>query len=66
METAVRESVEGETEVFEDLLNRILTECPESEINWVQFLSFFSKKGKMHTYKQLVVSPRKGASGKVD
>jgi hypothetical protein len=35
MESVVRESLDGEKEILEDLLNRILTEFKESEISWL-------------------------------
>lgn len=35
MEQVVRESIEGDKEILEDLLNRILTEFKESDISWL-------------------------------
>ena len=59
MEKVVRESLDGEEEILEDLLNRILTEYSEDEITWGQFLSFFSKRGKVNHFKDLSISPTK-------
>lgn len=59
METAVRQSLDGETETLEDLLNRVLTEHTEEEVSWLQFLAFFSKRGRLHLMAEITISPAK-------
>ena len=50
MQSVVRESVDGEHEKLEDLLNRILTDFKDPVISWLQFLGYFSKRGRLQGY----------------
>ena len=59
MATAVRETVDGDTEKLEDLLNRVIGEYQEETVSWAKLLGFFSKRGKYEGYMDINVSPRK-------
>lgn len=60
MNEIVRETLDGEDEIFEDLLNRILNDFKDSEISWLQFLGHFSKRGRLQGYNDINISPTKG------
>ena len=60
MGEVARRTIDGEAESFEDLLNRVLTEYKEESIGWIQFLGFFSKRGKLQGYNQIQLSPTRG------
>jgi len=64
MDKEVRESIDGEREIFEDLLNRILVDFNEDRISWIRFVGFFSRRGKLEGYFDINMSPGKklGAS----
>lgn len=49
----VRESIDGEKEMFEDLLNRVLNDFKDPNISWLQFLGFFSKRGRLQGYNEI-------------
>lgn len=55
----VRESVDGEKETLEGLLNRILNDFKKPSISWLQFLGHFSKRGRLQGYNEIEVSPSK-------
>ncbi len=59
MNDVVRESLECEQETFESLLNRILSDFKKPSISWLQFLGYFSKRGRLQGYQELDVSPSK-------
>ena len=50
MLSVVRESVDGKHEKLEDLLNRILIDFKDPVISWLQFLGYFSKRGRLQGY----------------
>ena len=50
MQTVARKTLDGDSESFEDLLSRVLVEHKEETIGWLQFLGFFSKRGKLQGY----------------
>ena len=47
MGTVARKTIDGDSEIFEDLLNRVLNDHKEEYIGWLQFLGFFSKRGRL-------------------
>jgi hypothetical protein len=55
----VRESIDGEKETLEGLLNRILNDFKKPSISWLQFLGHFSKRGRLQGYNDIEVSPSK-------
>lgn len=55
-----RRTLDGDTETFEDLLSRVLVDHKEETISWLQFLGFFSKRGKLQGYNQIQISPTRG------
>lgn len=59
LEMQVRESVDGEKETLEGLLNRILNDFKKPSISWLQFLGHFSKRGRLQGYNEIEVSPSK-------
>lgn len=59
MEVVVRESIDGERETFEGLLNRVLGDFKRPTISWLQFLGHFSKRGRLQGYNEIEVSPSK-------
>ena len=59
METLVRESIDGDKETLEGLLNRILNDFKKPSISWLQFLGHFSKRGRLQGYNDIEVSPSK-------
>lgn len=59
MDSIVRQTVDGETETLENLLERVLKEYPEEDISWLQFLAFFSKRGRLHLMADITISPQK-------
>ena len=59
LEIQVRESVDGEKETLEGLLNRILNDFKKPSISWLQFLGHFSKRGRLQGYNEIEVSPSK-------
>ncbi len=59
MTQVARETLDGEKELFEDLLNRVLNDHKEETITWLQLLGFFSKRGKLQGYNELQLSPTK-------
>jgi hypothetical protein len=59
MQIVVRQTVDNEKEIFENLLNRILTNHRDEKISWLKFLGFFSKRGKLTGYKEIQLSPSK-------
>lgn len=59
MEEVVRETVDGDQEKLEDLLNRVMNDHRDTEISWLQFLGQFSKRGRLQGYNELNISPRK-------
>lgn len=61
MDKVVRETVDGDKEILENLLNRVINEFQEERISWVRFIGFFSKRGKLEGYIDLTISPSKKA-----
>jgi hypothetical protein len=59
MAECVRESVDGEKETLEQLLNRVLSDHKKGTISWLQFLGYFSKRGRLQGYTDIEVSPSK-------
>jgi Uncharacterised protein family UPF0564 len=47
------------------LLVRITEDHKEENISWLQFLGFFSKRGKLQGYNQIQISPSKQPLGKL-
>lgn len=50
----VRESVDGEKETLDQILFRINTSHKEPTINWEQFLSFFTRRGKLRENEKMI------------
>jgi hypothetical protein len=46
MDKPIRKPYEGENEILENLLTRMLTDHRSSQISWFQLLSYFSRRGK--------------------
>ena len=59
MESIVRESIDGDRETLEGLLNRILNDFKRPSISWLQYLGHFSKRGRLQGYNEIEVSPSK-------
>ena len=59
MSQVARETLDGDKEIFEDLLNRILNDHKDEFITWLQLLGYFSKRGKLQGYNEIQVSPSK-------
>ena len=59
MQEVVRESIDGEKEQLEDLLNRVLNDFKKPDISWLQFLGHFSKRGRLQGYNEIDISPSK-------
>lgn len=59
MNEIVRESVDGERENLEALLNRVLNDFKKPQISWLQFLGHFSKRGRLQGYNDIDISPSK-------
>ena len=59
MELVVRESIDGDRETLETLLNRVLNDFKRPTISWLQFLGHFSKRGRLQGYNDIEVSPSK-------
>ena len=55
----VRESVDGEKETLEQLLNRVLNDFKKPSISWLQFLGHFSTRGRLQGYNDIDISPSK-------
>lgn len=53
MTKVARVSLDDEKESFEDLLNRVVNEHKDEYITWLQFLGFFSKRGKLSGYNEI-------------
>ena len=59
LSNVVRETVDGEKETLEQLLNRVLDDFKKPSISWLQFLGHFSKRGRLQGYNDIDISPSK-------
>ena len=55
----MRESLDGEKEIFETLLYRLMNDFKKPQISWLQFLGHFSKRGRLQGYNEIDISPSK-------
>jgi hypothetical protein len=59
MERVVRQTIDGEKETLENLLNRVIADYGEESITWGKLIGFFSKRGRLEGYVELTISPSK-------
>lgn len=57
IETDVRETVDGERETLDALLFRVDNEHKSSRINWEQFVTNFTKRGKIRQGEEIIFGP---------
>ena len=56
LDVIVRETTDGDRESLDNLLMRVSKEHKEERIEWVQFMVFFTKRGKLRPNEELLFS----------
>lgn len=63
MDLAIRESVDGEKETLDQLLYRVQNSHKEDNIKWIEWLSYFTKRGRLRDNEEFVMVQFKGIVG---